>query len=354
MKKENKQKINQPIIDPETLLVLVEIGKLLTSSLDLDEILQLIISRASRLIPAENWSLLLKNQETGELTFAVVEGSKKESLRGFCLPPGQGIAGCVAQSGHPEFVADVQSDTRFYREMDARSGFTTRSVVCLPLKIHGKTLGVMEIVNVEDIEVFKERDLPVLQALADYAAIAIENSRYVSTVRRLSIIDEYTGLYNVRHLYRVLEDIIGSAREKGFSVAVVFADIDNFKELVDEHGHLLGSRALKEIGSTILGCLDRSDMVFKYGGDEYVLVLPGRSRTAARELVETVRSTIASSTYLQTEGKPVRVTASFGLAMFPEDGETAKELLLAADHLMYRVKNTTKNGLALSDGKTGD
>ncbi len=354
MKKEKKRKTNWSISDPETLLVLVEIGKLLTSSLDLDEILRLIISRASRLIPAENWSLLLKNQETGELTFAVVEGSKKESLRGFCIPCGHGIAGCVAQSGNAEFVADVQGDTRFYREMDARSGFTTRSVVCLPLKIHGKTLGVMEIVNVEDIELFKKRDLPVLQALADYAAIAIENSRYVATVHRLSIIDEYTGLFNVRHLYRVLEGIVRAAREKGSPVGVVFADIDNFKGLVDEHGHLLGSRALKEIGSTILGCLAPSDMVFKYGGDEYVLVLPGRSRASARALVETVRSTIASSAYLQSEGKPVRVTASFGLALFPEDGETAKELLLAADHLMYRIKNTTKNGLALSDVKSGD
>lgn len=352
--KENNQKTIPPVADPETLQLLVEVGKTLTSSLDLDEILQLIISRASRLIRAENWSLLLKDEETGELTFAVVEGSKKEALRGFCIPSGKGIVGCVARTGEPEFVSDVQGDTRFYREMDARSGFTTRSVVCVPLKTHGKTLGVIELVNVENIEVFKGRDLPVLQALADYAAIAIENSRYVSTVRRLSITDEYTGLYNARHLYRVLEEIVRDAREKKTPVAVVFADIDDFKELVDEHGHLLGSRALKEIASTILGCLLENDIVFKYGGDEYVLVLPGRSRPEARQVIETIRSAIAGATYLQSEGAPVRVTASFGVAMYPEDGETTKELLLSADHLMYRVKNTTKNGLALSDSKTGD
>lgn len=349
MTEETKARIKQPSVDPETLQVLIEIGKMLTSSLDLDEILQLIISRASRLIRAENWSLLLKDEKTGELTFAVVEGSKKEALRGLCIPCDQGIAGCVARTGKSEFVADVEGDTHFYREIDARSGFTTRSVVCVPLKTHGKILGVIELVNVEDIEAFKSGDLPILQVLADYAAIAIENSRYVSTVRRLSITDEYTGLYNARHLYGVLEEIIQKAREEKSSIAVAFADIDNFKKLVDKYGHLLGSQILKEIAATIEDCLSPTDIVFKYGGDEYVLVLPGRSRTEARQVIETIRSGIAGATYLQSEGVPALVSASFGVAIFPEDGTTARELLLAADRLLYQVKNTTKDGLALSD-----
>ena len=274
-------------------------------------------------------------------------GIKKDVLEGVRLPPGKGIAGCVAEEGSPRFIHDAQSDPRLMREIDERSGFTTRSIVCVPLNIHGKVLGVIEIVNVEDMDGFRSRKLPILTILADYAAIAIENARLFSRIERMSVTDEYTGLYNARYLYRTLEGVLRRAGEEEKPAAVVFVDIDNFKELVDSRGHLLGSRTLKEIGSTILKTLNPEDILIKYGGDEYVIILPEQGKEETRKIIEGVQRAVCEAEYLVSTGKPVRVTASFGVAFFPEDGRDAKSLLLAADRRMYRVKNADKNGISI-------
>ena len=339
---------NNPGFNSDALFDLVQVGQLLTSTFDLDEILELIMRKVSQLIKAENWSLLLKSEETDDLTFKVVVGSKERELKGMSIPPGEGIAGCVACSGNPEFITDAQNDSRFFRVADQFTGFVTRSIACIPLKSHGVCMGVIEIINIEDMDNFKNNEFPALTLFADYAAIAIENSRYFSRIRQLSITDEYTGLYNARYLYEFLDRIISESAHDNTEAAAVFIDIDNFKRVVDEYGHLMGSLILKEIGATILACLSGDDILAKYGGDEYVIILPGKGKVAARKVIERIRQEIRSTDYLTSTSHPVKVTASFGIATYSEDARTAKGLLLAADKQMYRVKNTTKDGVGVS------
>ncbi len=323
----------------------LEVGKLLTSTLNLDEILELIMQKASQLIDAQNWSLLLKDNETKELTFIIVKGLNKEMLQGVRLAPGMGIASYSAETGEPVILPDVKTDPRFNDNVDQSTGFITESIVCVPLNVPGKTLGVMEVVNVFDFEVFKSRDLPILTILAEYAAIAIENSRYVARIEQMNITDEYTGLYNARYMHQVLEELIDQAREKKTGLAVVFVDVDNFKKIVDTYGHLSGSHLLKEIGETISGCLGEKDLLIKYGGDEYVIILPETDRETALKRLEKVLQAIRSSEYLTGEAEPVKITGSFGIAMYPEDADTKKDILIAADNSMYKVKKSSKNGI---------
>jgi len=340
--------VKKPDCNSDALIDLVQVGQLLTSTFDLDKILELIMRKVSQLIKADNWSLLLKDEETNELSFKVVVGSKGTVLKGMSIPPGAGIAGCVACSAKPEFITDVQNDPRFFRDADQFSGFTTRSIACIPLISHGVCMGVIEIVNIDDMDNFKKNELPALTVFADYAAIAIENSRYFSRIRQLSITDEYTGLYNARYMYDVLEEIVGAAENEGTETTAVFLDIDNFKAVVDKYGHLMGSLILKEVGETILSCISKDDILAKYGGDEYVIILPGMGKETARKVIEKIRNKIRSTDYLTSTGDPVKVTASFGIATYPQDAHTVKELLLAADQQMYRVKNTTKDGVGCS------
>jgi len=185
-----------------------DIGKLLTSTLDLDEILDHIMLKVGNFVEAENWSLLLKDPETELLEFKVVVGLKKELISDITLKEGEGIAGIVAQNGEPLFIEDAANDPRIYREVDERTGFNTDSLVCLPLNIHGKTLGVLEIVNLKDMKKFRNQNLPLLEILVDYAAIAIENSQYFSKIKMLNITDEYTGLRNAHFMHSKLEDLI--------------------------------------------------------------------------------------------------------------------------------------------------
>jgi len=333
--------------ETDKLMACLEVGKLLTATLDRKKILELIMLKVSQLIDAQNWSLLLKDEATGELTFEIVVGINQELVRGTRLAIGEGIAFQVAETGLPRFIPDVQDDPKFSRKIDRLTGFTTRSIICLPLKIHGAVLGVIEIINVPDMEAFQTRDLPILRILADYAAIAIENARSFSVIQRMGIMDEYTGLYNARFLHQILDKWIQNDPHGKRKIAVVFMDVDNFKEVVDGYGHLLGTQVLKELGETISSCLAEKDILVKYGGDEYVIILTDIEKSTAIQRMEQILQAIRGAVYLKTEPKPVKVTASFGMAMYPEDAQTKKDLLLVADNLMYGIKKSSKNGMGM-------
>lgn len=342
-----KKKLSAKKIAQETdkLMACLEVGKLLTSTLDRKEILELIMLKVSQLIDAQNWSLLLKDEATGELTFEIAVGINQDLVKGIRLASGEGIANRVAETGQPLFIPSVKDNPQFSRKIDKLTGFTTQSIICLPLKIHGAILGVIEIINVPDMAVFKTKDLPILTILADYAAIAIENARYFSIIQKMGIMDEYTGLYNARFLHQMLDEWI--QKDPHRKIAVVFIDVDNFKKVVDGYGHLLGTQVLKELGETISSFLSEKDILIKYGGDEYVIILPDINKPAALQRMEKIVQAIRGSTYLKAQSKPVKVTASFGMAMYPEDAHTKKDLLLLADNLMYGIKKTSKNGIGM-------
>jgi len=326
----------------DMLRTCVEVGKLLTSTLNLQEILELIMIKVSLLIRAQNWSLLLKNEASGKLAFEIVVGLNQELFNGLHLLPGEGIAPHVAETGKAVFIPDVNDSPLFNRKVDLHTGFTTRSVICLPLNIRGKSLGVIEIVNVQDMKIFELEDFPILTILADYAAIAIENSRYVDKISKMSITDEYTGLYNARYLHQILDEFF-SKTDQTTPLSVVFMDIDSFKSIVDHYGHLLGTRLLKEIGKTITRNLSDQDILIKYGGDEYIILLPGRNKTQAVKHSEKILRAIKESTYLKSKTEPVRITASVGIATYPEDAETKKQLLILADNALFKIKHSRKN-----------
>ncbi len=340
---------HEPCMDEAAKLkACIDIGKLLTSTLDLSEILELIMLKVSRLIHAQNWSLLLRDKDTGELTFEVVEGENSALLSGTTIERGVGIAGHVAETGEFLFLPDVRNDPRFHPQIDVMTGFLTKSIICVPLKIGGKTLGVIEVINVDDMNIFEKEDLPILKILADYAAIAIQNSHHVARIRKMSITDEYTGLYNARYLHQVVDELIESAPDEESQFSIVFADIDEFKSVVDGYGHLQGSQVLREIGRTMASILSDDDILVKYGGDEYVIVLPGKNKDVSQSLVADIMIAISESVYLRSEETPVRVTASFGISTYPEDAQTKKDLFLLADNAMYSVKRTTKNAVAVA------
>jgi diguanylate cyclase (GGDEF)-like protein len=137
------------------------------------------------------------------------------------------------------------------------------------------------------------------------------------------------------------------ADKKGTSLAVGFIDIDDFKQVVDSYGHLAGSRVLKEIGQTITRSLRKDDLLIKYGGDEYVLILPGRGKQEALQVSKKILNKIRTASYLQEEGESVKITASVGIAIYPDDAPTSKDLLLRADDSMYKIKKSTKNDIGL-------
>ncbi len=230
---------------------------------------------------------------------------------------GEGIAGWVARHGEPLIVPDVYNDPRFAKRIDEMTKWKTRSIICMPLKSRQRVLGVIQLINVS-MGQFEENEMFFLQALCDYAAIAIENARSVEKIQELTITDDCTGLYNARHLYKTLEAEVYRSARFGYEFTVLFIDLDRFKMVNDTYGHLIGSKLLAEIGYAMKSHLRLIDYAFRYGGDEFVILLPQTSKESAtvvaRRLLEYFRKTM----WLKGDGLNLNMRASFGLPLIPK------------------------------------
>lgn len=335
----------------EELQTLVQIGKTLTSTLDTEELSNLIIEKGNLLLKSRSWSLLLVDEETRELVFDVVVSGVAEDLKGTRLPMGQGIAGWVAENRKPVLAPDVTKDSRFSGSIDRQVGFETRSLVCVPVQIQDYLIGVMQLVNGQDDVPFDENDLSLLSAIADYIAIGISNARNFSRVRELVITDDLTGLYNARYFDELLDIELSRAQRFSASLSLVFIDLDYFKLVNDKHGHLIGSRMLAEIGQLFKNRIRNVDYGARYGGDEFVLILPQTDKKGAYELVCSLRDMVRNYVLTTENGAEVSVTASFGISSYPEDVDNKVDLIRLADNLMYKVKETTRDGIMMAESE---
>lgn len=329
----------------EELETLVEIGKALASSLDLKEILSIIMEKVGLLLRPQTWSLLLADDATGDLTFEIVVSPAADRLRGIRLRKGEGIAGWVAQNGEPLLIPNVADDLRFAPQVDEAVEFETRSIVCVPIKSKNRILGVVELVNTLDDAHFNEADLKILSTIADFAGIAIENARYFQRVRELIITDDLTGLYNARYLLELLDYEVDRARRYGTDLSVVFLDLDYFKEVNDTYGHLAGSALLTEMGAVIQKQIRKADFAARYGGDEFVIILPNTPKAGAFQMASKLRLFVKDHYFLVPEGYRVKITASFGVATYPTDAQSKLALIRLADKAMYEVKDSSRDGV---------
>ena len=327
------------------LMNCVEIGKAVTSALNMEQITAVILVRLSELIRARNWTLYLVDEERNELTFEVVVGLDDKQVRDVRIEIGEGIAGRVAQTGEAILVPDgVQDDPRFNRKIDTLTGFKTHSLICFPLKAQGRVIGVLEVINPEDRSLFEAKFLPILSILSDFTAIAIVNARNYEKINRLVITDDVTGCYNTRFMHDHLQRLIRG----GKSVSLVFLDLDDFKKVVDRHGHQLGSRMLRELAGVLVGQIDPEDRLIHYGGDEFVIIFPQKDKEVAFTKVEQIRRAFEETAFLQSENLNVRISASFGIANCPADAPDQKALLQLADNALYHSKDRGKNTVTVA------
>ncbi len=331
----------------QELTIFHDVAKTLTSSLDLDSILQTIMEKMAEYFRPDTWSLLMVDEAKDELYFAIAVGDKAEALKDVRLKVGEGIAGWVAKHGESRIVPDVRTDPMFASRVDQATQWETHSVICVPLRSKLRVLGVIQLVNV-DMSQFTKAELFFLQALCDYAAIAIENARWVEKIQELTITDDCTGLYNARHLYKTLETEVYRSSRFGYEFSILFIDLDHFKSVNDTHGHLIGSKLLAEIGYLVKAQLRLIDFAFRYGGDEFVVLLPQTGKDQALVVAKRLREAFRESSFCKDEGLNLNVRASIGLATYPHDARTAHDVIRQADGMMYMVKNSTRDNIGIA------
>lgn len=332
------------------LASLLEIGKTLISSLELRDVLQSIMSQVERLLQPKTWSLLLVDEETNELCFEIAVSPVARELKGIRLKMGEGIAGWVAQTGQPLLISDVSQDTRFASRVAEEVEYPVSSILCVPLKIRNRVLGVIELINTVGERAFDDGDLPLLGAVADFAAIAIDNARNYKQVSELVVTDDLTGLHNARHFHELLEYELERSRRYKSQVSLIFFDLDHFKGVNDRFGHLVGSRMIAEVGQLVKRHIRSSDRAARYGGDEYVVVLPNTGRQGAMSVANNLLERFRSHLFLTDSKERIPITASFGVATFPDDAHDRTSLIRAADSAMYVAKETGRNRVTYFSG----
>jgi len=322
----------------DDLRVFHELARSLTSTLDLASVVRNILEYTEQFIDAELWALLIVDPARQELYYADVDGGENPRLANMRIKIGEGLAGWVAKYGETLIIPEAATDPRLSAAAQGQN-FKVRSAIGMPIRGRKGTHGVLEIFN-PHFDDQSDYNIAFLHILVDYAGIAIENAQDIAHVQQLTITDDVTGLYNSRHLYAVLERELEVAHRESKPLSLVFLDLDRFKLVNDFHGHLIGSELLGRIGRRICELCRNTDLCFRYGGDEFVILMPDTTREEALRLSRTIHSNLARSVFLVGNGLEVTIGASAGIAAYPGDGRTVHSILGAADKRMYQVKST--------------
>ena len=327
--------------------------RVLTSTLDLGEILRTVLARMRALVAPQALSLLLFDHQHQELVFAATELLREQTvlqpgvIDGARMRLGQGIAGWVARHREPLRLDDAAADPRHDPSLARQAGLVPRGMICVPLTHRDRLLGVVQVINRPDGRSFTAEDQRLVQALADHAAIAIANAQLYHEVEQASLTDDLTGLGNTRQFHRVLPPLLDGA----IPLSLLVLDLDHLKQVVDTFGHLVGSRTIATVGRLIADQLRPGDVAARFGGDEFVVVLPSTDTGPATDVAERIRSAVATCATPDGLDVDIRdVTASLGVATAPRHATDADGLFKAADAAMYAVKHRRRDGVAVAAG----
>jgi diguanylate cyclase (GGDEF)-like protein len=309
-----------------------------TAVLDIEKLLAKVCLLIQDKFQVSHVSVLLKDDDDlvlrahhGDLTPRIPEGGR--------LPTGAGLWGRALETGKTLIENDVAGNPDYMGFY-----FETGSRMCIPLVSFGQTLGVLMLDSAR-AGAFNANDTETLESGADICATAIQNANYVERVQQLAYLDGLTGIFNRRFFELRIAEEIERVRRFGAGMAVVMVDIDQFKRLNDEFGHLLGDEVLRQVSSVFHQQLRKIDVVCRYGGEEFAILLSQTHSQHALAVAEKLRRLIET---WQFPGVPRSVTISAGVAICPDHGKTRDELVKSADAALYAAKQAGRNRVCLT------
>lgn len=343
--------------------------------IDLSRVFGQVLQHANEFVPSEAGTIYLRDATSGsevELVAAAAFGPEAEQLPGERQPLDDGIAGWVFRHGRAFVGASPSSE--LLRGEDESWGAGT--VVALPLRVGDEVVGVLELLKDRSGKAFDDRELELLELYAHTISASIAHAVEAQRSKEMARRDELTRLFNDRYLHHALNALLDDALDRGSDCGLLFIDLDHFKNVNDNHGHLIGSRVLQEVGDILRQVLPGPAVPARYGGDEFLVILPGATRPELYWTAETIRKTLETHVFLEHPDPrdPLNypglaiagVTCCVGYAGLRDDvlrlfrdGEidslaAKNELIRLADARMYRAKDLGRNRTVGSDGETAE
>lgn len=331
------------------LYTLYSISKTLSLSHQLDDLFNGTMELLGTTLGIDEYCLMLLQGE--ELVVKVAHGLNREALKKVSFRLDEGISGKVARSGKAVLIQDVskEKDFLYYKGLKKNIG----SFMSIPLKSNDQIIGVLNTHRPKK-GAFKSQELELFTAVAEHVSVAIEKARIFEKTKEDASRDELTGLYNRRFFFDQLAKEMKRAKRYKKVFSIVISDIDHFKSYNDLFGHVQGDYALRNVARVLEHSVRGEDIVARFGGEEFILILPEIGKSGAVKVAEKLRKNIASEKFLGEELLPGGIlTASFGVSSFPVDAEEGLQLIDMADKALYLSKSKGRNRVFSCSDLTG-
>lgn len=329
------QETQMTIKEPELVKLYSSIGKIITSSLEQQEVLDAVMEEVRLFFSPENWSLMRYDENSGELFFLIAEGLELNRIKNIRLKSGEGIAGSVVQTKLPIFVENVRNDPRFSKRVDEKTGFETKTIIAVPMIFRGQVYGVIELVNRFDGSSFTPEDLVILQTIADFTAISLAHSNQFEETKVLAFRDALTGVFN-RNKLNHLKNESSDRRVEDRIALIALLDLNDFKIINDTYGHKVGDQVLCHFANVLRYVIRGTDNIFRIGGDEFLILFQNENK---EKIIQTRKRFEEAMSILLRKCKENNPPFHFTWGMSVGPLQKLDELIHEADLSMYSSKD---------------